>query len=133
MVYVGSPLLSGTMFSLEEQSKILLAEARTLQDDMKSFCHTSDDPVAQDIRHRLEVLDAADTILPDMKSFCRTSDDPVAQSITARLAVLVSAQETWEAELAELDLMYQEYQDMKNKPMPKPDEASRSYVYGSMK
>ena len=99
MACVGTARLSGTMFSLEEQSKNLLAEARTLQHDMKSFCRTSDDPVAQAIRHRLEVLDAADTIVPDMKSFCRTSDDPVAQNITARLAVLLTAQETWEAKL----------------------------------
>ena len=115
MVYVGSPRLSGTMLSLEEQSKILLAEARTLQDDMKSFCRASDDPVAQDIRHRLEVLDAADTIVSDMQSFCRTSDDPVAQSINARLAILVKAQVLWEAKLEDLDLMYQEYQDVKNR------------------
>ena len=115
MVYEGTERLSGTMFSLEEQSKILLAEARTLQHDMKSFCRTSDDPVAQDIRHRLEVLDAADTLVSDMKSFCCTSDDPVAQSINARLERLVTAQETWEAKLEEMDLMYQQYQETKNR------------------
>ena len=44
---------------LEDQSKILKTDKSTLLGEMLLFCRMSDDPVAQDISHRLDVIEAA--------------------------------------------------------------------------
>ena len=85
-----------------------------LFDDMDRFCRTSADPVAQGIRHRLEVIDAADTLTADMKAFCRASDDPVAQDIAARLAAAERDQDTFEADLGRLERMYDQSREARS-------------------
>ena len=98
--------LPALLRTLEEEQSRLRGAKLALFDDMDRFCRTSADPVAQGIRHRLEVIDAADTLTPDMKAFCRASDDPVAQDIAARLAAAEREQDTFEADLHSLESMY---------------------------
>ena len=100
--------LPALLRKLEEEQSRLRGAKLALFDDMDSFCRASADPVAQGIRHRLEVIDAADTLTADMKAFCRASDDPVAQGIAARLAATERDQETFEAGLGRLEQMYDE-------------------------
>ena len=87
-----------TISMLEDKKKILKSKQSKLFADMELFCRTSDDPVAQDIRHRLEVIEAADKIETDMKSFCCACFDSVAQDIATRLAVLETGWETFRGE-----------------------------------
>ena len=98
--------LPALLRTLEEEQSRLRGAKLALFDDMDRFCRTSADPVAQGIRHRLEVIDAADTLTADMKAFCRASDDPVAQDIAARLAAAEREQDTFEADLHSLESMY---------------------------
>ena len=84
-----------TIVMLEDNLKLFRSEESKINTEMQLFCRTCDDPVAQDIRHRLQVIEAEDKIEPDMKSFCCTYDNPVAQDIAARLAVLEEAWDTF--------------------------------------
>ena len=44
---------------LEGRCKVLKGEQAQLYEDMLLFCRLSSDPVAQDIRHRLDIVAAA--------------------------------------------------------------------------
>ena len=106
--------LPALLHKLEEEQSRLRSAKLALFDDMDRFCRASADPVAQDIRHRLEVIDAADTLTADMKAFCRASGDPVAQDIAARLAAAERDQDTFEADLGRLERMYDQSREARS-------------------
>ena len=106
--------LTALLTKVEDEQNRLRSAKLALFDDMDRFCRASADPVAQDIRHRLEVIDAADTLTADMKAFCRASDDPVAQGIAARLAAAERDQDTFEADLVRLEQMYDEWRQTRS-------------------
>ncbi len=99
---------------LEKEQNRLRSARLTLFDGMDRFCRASADPVAQDIRHRLEVIDATDTLTADMKAFCRASDDTVEQDIAARLADDERDQDTFEEDLGKLVRMYDQSREARS-------------------
>jgi len=48
---------------VEEKVKILRSEKAQLYEDMLVFCRTSNDPEAQDFKHRLDVIETAWEVL----------------------------------------------------------------------
>ena len=95
-----------TIVMLEDNLKLFRSEESKINTEMQLFCRTCDDPVAQDIHHRLEVIEEADKIETDVKSFCSSCDDPVTQDIAARLGVLEVAWDTFRGERDKYELMY---------------------------
>lgn len=91
---------------VEDQSKILKIQKSQVYENMLSFCRESNDPVAQDIKRRLDVIQSQAQIYEDMLSFCRESNDPVAQDINFRLDVINSASDVLSLDIDQLHLMY---------------------------
>ena len=96
---------------LEHQSKILKMQNSQVREDMLSFCRRSNDPVAQDINHRLDVIEAQAQIYEDMLSFCRQSNDPVAQDINFRFDVINSAWDVFSLDIHNLELRYDQWRE----------------------
>ncbi len=96
---------------LEHQSKIYKMQKAQVHEDMLSFCRQSNEPVAQDINRRLDVIKSQDRIYEDMLSFCRQSNDPVAQDINFRLDVLNSAWDVLCLDVDKLQLMYDQWRE----------------------
>ena len=92
---------------LEHQSKIYKMQTAQVREDMLSFCRKSNDPVAQDINRRLDVIENQARIYEDMLSFCRQSNDPVAQDINFRLDVLGCLS----LDIDNLQLMYDQWRE----------------------
>ena len=96
---------------LEHQNKILKMQKSQVREDMLSFCRRSNDPVAQDINRRLDVIESQAQIYEDMLSFCRQSNDPVAQDINFRFDVLNSAWDVLSLDVDNLQLMYDKWRE----------------------
>ena len=65
-----------TLRILEEKSKFLRSEKSKLVEDMLLFCRLSNDPVAQDFNHRLDVIETAwETLSVDPNELQRKYDE----------------------------------------------------------
>ena len=92
---------------VEGQSKILKIQKSQVYENMLSFCRESNDPMAQDINRRLDVIQSEAQIYEDMLSFCRESNDPVAHDINFRLDIINAASDILSLDIDQLHLMYE--------------------------
>ena len=111
---------------VEDQSKLLKIQKSHVHQDMLSFCRTSNDPVAQDINRRLNIIRSQSQIFEDMLSFCRMSNDPVAQDITFRLDATNAA---WDVLSLDIDNVLLMYDKSRENRVATPIPVSRIHRY----
>ena len=69
--------------TLTEQKSALQRQQSQLAVDMCALCRASDDPAAQDICRRIEVVSAQARLWADLKTFCCAADADIAERLTA--------------------------------------------------